>query len=231
MESPDETAITELRAIAARVKVHIIGEPARRGIQVEGPASLEVDGGRAVVRSDPPADDFFDEAEGNFTRRVRFRVGDWIRSRSRDWRPDIVIRVSSSAAVHATVALGGVEVERMSGPVRCEVARGAAWLRDVQGPVDAVVSTGKVVVRGDLTRGQSTVSCHHGEAVVELTPGADIRVVTLADPGKAEVEGGSWDGTGWVFGSGAALLTLDLDLGSAIVSTVSDEAGDRMPPS
>lgn len=231
MELPDETAITELRAIAARVRVHIVGEPASRGIVVDGPATLEVDGGRAVVRSDPPADDFFDEVEGAFTRRVRFRLGDWIRSRSRHWRPDIVIRLSPSAAVHATVALGGVEVEGMSGPVRCEVARGAACLRDVQGPVDAVVSTGKVVVRGDLTRGQSTVSCHHGAAVVELTQGADVRVVTLQDPGRAEVEGGTWDGAGWVFGSGAALLTLDLNLGSASVSSISEAAADRTPPS
>jgi hypothetical protein len=231
MDAPEQSPITELRIIAARVKVHVVGDPGRRDIAIEGPHSLEVDGGRAVVRSDPPADEFFDEADGAFTRRVRFRLGDWMLTRARDWRPDLVVHIDSTTSVDATIALGGVEVEHMSGAVRCQVARGAAWLRGVQGPVDAVVSTGRLLVRGDLMRGQSTVSCHHGEALVELTPGADVRVVALADRGKAEVEGGSWDGGGWVFGTGAAGLTLDLDSGSVSVCAVPDDLTDPTPAS
>jgi hypothetical protein len=155
-------------------------------------------------------------------------AGRWgFRDAFRRFGEELTVRMRPDLALDATVTAGSLKIARVTGPLRVAVAGGSAKLDEFRGPLDLSVEAGSVKGSGVLASGSSRIRCQAGSVRIHLERGSSVKVRARAELGNVVLPGDA-EGERWVagggatrevtVGDGAALLEIECNMGSVVVS-------------
>ncbi|HEX6677022.1 MAG TPA: hypothetical protein VF486_18590 [Actinomycetes bacterium] len=140
---------------------------------------------------------------------------------------ELTVRMRPDLALDATVTAGSLKIAGITGPLRVAVAGGSARFDQFRGPLDLSVEAGSVKSSGVLASGSSRIRCQAGSVRIHLERGSSVKVRAKAELGNVvlpgDAEGERWPvGAGAArevtVGDGAALLEIESNMGSVVVS-------------
>jgi hypothetical protein len=138
---------------------------------------------------------------------------------------ELTVRMRPDLTLDAGVTAGSLKVAGLTGPLRIAVAGSSASLDRFYGPLDLCVDAGSVKGNGVLASGSSRIRCHAGSVKINLERGSSVRIRARAELGKVLLPGDpSWLAGGdaareVTVGDGEALLEVEANIGSVVVST------------
>jgi hypothetical protein len=134
---------------------------------------------------------------------------------------ELTVRMRPDLTLDAGVTAGSLKVAGLTGPLRISVAGGSASLDRFQGPLDLSVDAGSAKGSGLLASGSSRIRCHAGSVKINLERGSSVRIRARTELGKVLLPGDpNWLAGGDVtVGDGEALLEVEVNIGSVVVST------------
>ena len=192
VQAPDPSGISLLKGVlGTRARIEVTLPPNVRPDLSTSSGTLRADGEFGAVKP----------------LRLRTASGD---TEFTGWAPEIEVRsTSGDMQIHASRAFDSVMARTASGSlllvggarsVRCDTSSGDIHLEGLLGPVNAVTSTGNVVVRFDSlgNTDQVTISTSSGKVRVTLPPGSQPRGelqsvkgdIRSAYPGETDPKGG-----------------------------------------
>ncbi|HEY2957280.1 MAG TPA: hypothetical protein VGM21_03585 [Actinomycetota bacterium] len=141
---------------------------------------------------------------------------------------ELTIRMRPDLALDAGVTAGSLKVAGLTGPLRVSLAGGSARVERFAGPLDLAVEAGSLRGSGLLTAGSSRVRCQAGSVRLHLERGSSVKVRARAELGNVVLPGDA-DGERWLAGGGGearevtvgdgeALLEIEVNMGSVVVS-------------
>jgi hypothetical protein len=137
---------------------------------------------------------------------------------------ELTVRMRPDLTLDAGVTAGSLKVAGMTGPLRVAVAGGSASLDRFHGPLDLSVEAGSLKGSGLLAAGSSRIRCQAGSVKINLERGSSVRVRARTElgkvllPGDANWIGGSDAAREVTVGDGEALLEIETNMGSVVVS-------------
>jgi hypothetical protein len=194
----------------------VLGDASVAEATAEGPHLARHEGGILVIESDQSYDgDFW------FGRRDGGHWWDSLRG------PTVTVRMNPHLELWFSADAGSVTVRDIRAPIHGEVQAGSLLIQGFAEPIELATSAGAIRAEGSLKAGSSRIRCEMGSVRLALTADSDVRVTAVANMGKVSLDDGTdvrGGGRSWgqrqeaVFGSGAASLDIESQMGSITVS-------------
>jgi hypothetical protein len=194
----------------------VLGDASVAEATVEGPHLARHENGVLVIETDQNYDgDFW------FGRRDGGHWWDSLRG------PTVTVRMNPHLELWVSADAGSVAVRDIMAPIHGEVQAGSLLIQGFVEPIELATSAGAIRAEGSLKAGSSRIRCEMGSVRLALGADSDVRVTAVASMGKVSLDNGTdvpGRGRSWgerqeaVFGSGAASLDIDSQMGSIMVS-------------